>query len=149
MLATESKSTMAKASTLPVHARKCLFLVVLLCAAPGAVRADFGGGILGFLRSLEETVEKKTLWFYRFFGASLHPSKVNLAKDCDYDDPNKIKFCPPALNPMAYANPNLATSSAEESLPSKCLEDPDDPECIELRELQDFASDPSTQYLKI
>jgi hypothetical protein len=119
----------------PAVAGRCVFLIfLLLFSVPNVVDAESGGGVLFFLRSLEETVEKKTLWFYRFFGSSLHPSKLNLAKDCDYDDPNKIQFCPPALNPMIYRSQNFL--SPEKSLPSKCIEDPDDPECRYLRELQ-------------
>jgi hypothetical protein len=116
--------------------RSALLLLFVLCFVPyGEADADFGGGVLGFLRRLEETAAKKTLWFYRFFGANLHPSKLNIAKDCDYDDPNKIQFCPPALNPMAHSSTGSRNALAENSLPSKCLEDPDDAECRKLREL--------------
>ena len=147
-------TTMAKANKPLASGRFGLLLLFLLLSAPHGANAEFGGGVLGFLRNLEFAVEKRTLWFYRFFGNNLHPSKLNLAKDCDYNDVEKIRFCPPALNPAMYGdvNPNLAvnpnvaatTASAnlgdaaasEKSLPSKCLEDPDDPECRELRELQ-------------
>jgi hypothetical protein len=88
--------------------RSRLLVLLLLASAPYGSNADLGIGVLGFLLSLEESaVEKKTLWFYRFFGADLHPSKLNLAKDCDYDDPNKIQFCPPAMNPIVCSNPNM------------------------------------------
>jgi hypothetical protein len=97
--------------------RSGLLLLLLLSSCPphGANAHLLGGGVLGFLRSLEdeERVGKKTLWFYCFFGANLHPSKLNLAKDCDYDDPDMIQFCPPAINPMVVhsGNPNLPMDS--------------------------------------
>ena len=152
-------TTMAKANKPLVFCRSGLLVLFLLLSSPHGANAEFGGGVLGFLRNLEFAVEKRTLWFYRFFGANLHPSKLNLAKDCDYNDVEKIRFCPPALNPAMYGdvNPNLAVNpnvaattktsgdmggTAEKSLPSKCLEDPDDPECREFRDLQSPGNSP-------
>ena len=37
---------------------------------------DLGQGILGFLRSLESTMAKKTMWFYRHFGKNVDPIKT-------------------------------------------------------------------------
>jgi hypothetical protein len=130
MQALKVERKMTKAAKPWTMGRSGLLFLLFLCSVPSGANADRGGGVLGFLHSLEETdVEKETLWFYRFFGANLHPSKLNLAKDCDYDDPNKIQFCPPALNPMIYSRPSSAAGSAgvvaEKSLPSMCLEDPD------------------------
>jgi hypothetical protein len=80
--------------------RSGLLVLLILCSALSGTNADLGGGVLGFLHRLEESTGERTLWFYRFFGANLHSSEVKLARDCDYDDPSKIQFCPPALNPM-------------------------------------------------
>jgi hypothetical protein len=106
---------MANAAKTPRMGRSALLIIVLLCYISARPDADLGGGVPGFFRSLEEAVEMKTLRFYRFFGANVRPNKLNLAKDCDYGDPNKIQFCPPALNPMIYANPNLPAGSSEKS----------------------------------
>jgi len=130
------KSKMVKAVKPKLLGRNVLLVVVLLCSVSYRAKADLSGGVLSFLRGLEEAVEQRTLWFYRFFGSNLHASKWNLAKDCDYDDPNKIQFCPPAVNPVMYANPNLPGGGGSgKSIPSKCLEDPDDPDCGDLRQL--------------
>jgi hypothetical protein len=94
---------MAKSAKTLRMGRSALLVILLLCSISFRSDADLGGGVPGFLRSLEEAVEKKTLRFYRFFGANVRPSKLNLAKYCDYADPNKIQYCPPALNPMNNA----------------------------------------------
>ena len=52
-----------------------------------------GQGILGFLRSMEITIEKKTVWFYRHFGKTVDPEKIDQASRCDYADPDTMKFC--------------------------------------------------------
>ena len=70
--------------------------LLVACAFPGANAAtelNFRG-VSGFLRSLEErVVSEETLWFYRFFGENLHPSQLNMAKDCDYADPRTHQYC--------------------------------------------------------
>lgn len=115
---------------------------------------ELGVGVLGFLRSLEITLEQKTSWFYRYFGQNVDPAKINRAKDCDYGNSFNIKFCPPAFATNAPSqNPNMASGLSSHntehlskenrdlflSIPSKCLEDPDDPECRSLRTLADNA----------
>jgi hypothetical protein len=130
---------MAKALT-PIAMGRIVFVLLLLSAVCiSGVDARAAGGVLGFLRRLEERVEKKTFWFYRFFGTKQEEEKVNLAQQCDYDDPNKIQFCSPVnFNPRLAVNhnPNLpftgGVSGSKTALPSKCLEDPDDPECRKL-----------------
>ncbi|KAL3935184.1 MAG: hypothetical protein SGBAC_009240, partial [Bacillariaceae sp.] len=93
-------------------------------------------GVWGFFCQLESRVERKTVWLFRFFGR--RQEKKNIAQHCDYDDPNKIKFCPPVQvrNPRLAANhnPNLpyAGPKNSEAFPSKCLEDPDDSDCRRL-----------------
>lgn len=87
----------------------CLFLLVYL-ASPGRAISDLTGGFLNFLSgSGDETVEvegnKKRL--------TNAGTKLNLAKDCDYDDATKIVFCPPALNPLTLSN--LKAASSDES----------------------------------
>ncbi len=93
----------AKAAKPWTMGRSGLLVQLLLCSilSPSGAKADLGGGVLGFLRNLEDTVEKKTLWFYRFFGSNLHPDKLNLAKYCDYDDPvSYIHLTLPTLYPL-------------------------------------------------
>lgn len=111
--------------------------------------SDLGQGVLGFLRSLESTVEKKTIWFYRHFGRNVDPSKIDHVRLCDYGDDSNSKFCSPAHNPVVpYQNPNLPKGvsvknnplskqnrSSFTSIPVKCLEDPDTEGCRDLRTL--------------
>jgi hypothetical protein len=88
--------------------------ILVLSAQPECVNGayaadtDLGQGVLGFLRSLETTMEKQTAWFYRFFGVNVDPAKINQVKNCDYNNPDTMHMCPPAYNPRApHANPNL------------------------------------------
>jgi hypothetical protein len=67
------------------------------------------------------------LWFSSFRRAGSNEI-ISSTEDCDYDDPNKIQNCPPALSSMAVY-PNYFISPSSLSLPSKCIEDPEDPEC--------------------
>mmetsp|Transcript_17333 Transcript_17333/g.35919 ORF Transcript_17333/g.35919 Transcript_17333/m.35919 type:complete len:371 (-) Transcript_17333:8-1120(-) len=112
---------------------------------------DFVQGVLGFLRSLETSMEKKTAWFYRHFGKNVDPSMINRVTLCDYGDTSKVKFCSPTNKRQApVQNPNLpkgvttknnalslANKESFVSIPSRCLEDPDAPECHNLRTLGD------------
>jgi hypothetical protein len=89
----------------------CLFFVVYF-ASPGRAISDLTGGFLNFLSgSGDETVEvevnKKRL--------TTSGTKLNLAKDCDYDDATKIVFCPPALSPLTLSNLKAASSAASSS----------------------------------
>ena len=100
--------------------------------------SDLGQGVLGFLRSLESTIEKKTIWFYRHFGRNVDPSKIDHVRLCNYGDDSNSKFCSPAHNPVVPSqNPNLPKGvsvknnplskqnrSSFTSIPFKCLEDP-------------------------
>lgn len=108
------------------------------------------------LKKMEGSIQDKTIWFYRFLGKSFKKDKVaGLTKEdyCDYDDPSKIKFCPPVVPPphVVKAPPTTAATTSTSSAGSgtktttptpfspefisKCLDNPDDPECIRL--LQD------------
>jgi hypothetical protein len=109
------------------------------------------------LNRLEGAVAEKTLWFYRHFGKNLNRNKIvtTAAESCDYDDPNKIKFCPPAPMPphlskqrssgkpaSAKSKETITDAAKEEDfagisplLLTKCLDDPTDPDCVRL--LQD------------
>jgi hypothetical protein len=89
----------------------CLFLVVY-CASPGRAISDLTGGFLNFLtgsgdETIEVEVNKKRL--------TTSGTKLNLAKECDYDDAAKIVFCPPALNPLTLSNLKAASSDASSS----------------------------------
>eukprot|EP00535_Pseudo-nitzschia_heimii_P002942 CAMPEP_0197186964 /NCGR_PEP_ID=MMETSP1423-20130617/14950_1 /TAXON_ID=476441 /ORGANISM="Pseudo-nitzschia heimii, Strain UNC1101" /LENGTH=299 /DNA_ID=CAMNT_0042638413 /DNA_START=226 /DNA_END=1122 /DNA_ORIENTATION=+ len=90
------------------------------------------------------------MWFYRHFGANVDPSKIDQVRLCDYNNANKIKFCAPAFDHQApMKNPNLhidtiaygdsklsfRNRSSFTSIPSRCLEDPDDTKCRNLRTL--------------
>jgi hypothetical protein len=135
-----------------------LLAVLMLCFVERPVHGFFipgtevGVGVLGFLRSLEITLETKTSWFYRYFGQNVDPAKIHRTNDCNYGNPKfNIKLCSPvAFNSNLLSpsqNPNMAsglsTSNVEHlsqdnrssflSIPSKCLEDPDDPECRHLQ----------------
>ena len=123
-----------------------LLLLLSICTLSVAEANLDSRGVLGFLRRLERRAEKKTSWFYRFFGREQEESDFNKAQRCDYDNPNTIQFCNPHVVNPRYAsnhNPNLpqvkdsegSNSSSTAAVPSKCLEDPDDPDCREL--LQD------------
>jgi len=111
---------------------------------------DIGKGIFGFLRSLERTIERKTMWFYRHFGTNIDPSMIDRVRLCDYNDASKIRFCAPASdelistkNPNVYAkhetlsnnSPLSKNKSSFISIPSKCLRDPDGAGCRDLRSL--------------
>ena len=131
-------------------------LALLLCSIkPESVNGvfvpdtDLGQGVIGFLRSLEITMERKTAWFYRYFGQNVDPAKINQVRLCDYSDPAKVKYCSPVFNPRApKQNPNISSGSnansalllkknraSFKSIPSKCFDDPDDPDCRKLRTL--------------
>ena len=107
-------------------------------------------GALGFLRAVEQTIEAKTMWFYRHFGANIDPSKISRANRCDYSKTTNSINCPPAFdknipkqNPNLYAgaqtgddNPlSLKNRASFISIPPRCLEDPDGPDCRDLRAL--------------
>ena len=107
-------------------------------------------GALGFLRAVEQTIEAKTMWFYRHFGANIDPSKIRRANRCDYSKTTNSINCPPASdknipkqNPNLYAgaqtgddNPlSLKNRASFISIPPRCLEDPDGPDCRNLRSL--------------
>jgi len=130
-------------------------------------------GVANFLLDrLEGAAAQKTLWFYRYFGSNLNRNKIeNLSQSvdtsCDYDDPTKIKYCPPVpgtplhkgggggklkkYTQMAAAggedgkaaesNPNMPNNNNKDGniiSPQdliKCLDDPEDPDCLRL--LQD------------
>jgi hypothetical protein len=160
---TTRKSSMSKTT---------FFLALLVTAAVAipSVKAPFvkpkpnqpREGIAGFLDSIHDNVEVKTVWFYRHFGARLSRHRiVGTTKDasCDYDDPIKIKYCPPIGNAPYLMNPNKSNtknknkeihqdggsssnnSNNKEPDPMglmKCLDDPEDPECLRL--LQDFGA---------
>ena len=107
-------------------------------------------GVSGFLEKLEGAVAEKTIWFYRHFGANLNRNKIvgaSAENSCDYDDPEKIKFCPPAPGAPHLVNqqkktkgkPVVSDEKTEEEISplalTKCLDDPTDPDCVRL--LQD------------
>jgi hypothetical protein len=117
-------------------------------------------GVSNFLDRLEGAVAEKTLWFYRHFGQNLNRNKIitSAENSCDYDDPAKIKFCPPVPVPPHLAKQSAAakrtsakkeaTSAAKEEelyagisplALTKCLDDPTDPDCVRL--LQDDEED--------
>jgi hypothetical protein len=109
--------------TLKWMGRSGLLIFLLLCSVPS--NADLGG-ICGSLRYMEETVKKETLWLYRLFGSTAKDALV-ASKDCDYDDPIKIQYCPSALIPHY---PTTTTSNMNALY--LCLEEPNDPECQRL-----------------
>lgn len=131
-------------------------------------------GVANFLLDrLEGEAAKKTLWFYRYFGANLNRNKIdNLSQSvdtsCDYDDPTKIKYCPPVPGtPLhkaggfagigakakqavgggdngkpAESNPNVPNDDNKDKISPqdliKCLDDPEHPDCVRL--LQDTSA---------
>lgn len=133
-------------------------------------------GIVNFLDQLENVVEDKTLWFYRYFGSHLNRNKivgVSADTSCDYDDPEKIKFCPPmpkspfpdakgqrkkistAPKATAKALTNTENEQQEEKddlggisplLLTKCLDNPADPDCVRL--LQDGTTQAASAEVK-
>ncbi|KAL3913866.1 MAG: hypothetical protein SGILL_006324, partial [Bacillariaceae sp.] len=131
-----------------------LGLAAVTIPADGALtsKGGLGQGILGFLRSLEEETQAETEWFYRHFGKSVDPAKLNAARNCHSGTDKYSEKCAPAVNPHApTANPNLPAGAGDaktrflaavakeegrsSSVPSKCLEDPDDPDCRGMRQL--------------
>lgn len=117
-------------------------------------------GVSNFLDKLEGVVETKTLWFYRYFGQNLNRNKIvgaTAENSCDYDDPVKIKFCPPAPKaPLHVAHRTQKKGASAEAQDkadgkgedkddemvgispltlTKCLDNPSDPDCVRL--LQD------------
>ena len=134
----------------------CIFGLLMLSLNLQAVEcfetsnADIGKGIFGFLRSLERTIERKTMWFYRHFGTNIDPSMIDRVRLCDYNDASKIRFCAPASDELiSTKNPNVyvkhetmsnnlplsKNKSSFISIPSKCLRDPDGAGCRDLRSL--------------
>jgi len=111
--------------------------------------SDLSQGVLGFLRSLESTIEKKTAWFYRHFGQNVDPAKIDKVRLCDYGSPSNSKYCSPAFSEKKpVQNPNLPDGvtvnnnplskkdrTTFTSIPMKCLNDPDAAGCRDLRTL--------------
>ena len=56
---------------------------------------------------------------------TLKKEKINLAAKCDYADPEKIKYCPPAIPMKKGGNLNLPGKDEMVVIPAKCLEDVD------------------------
>jgi len=89
------------------HGHGLGFAAAATDAAAGGmnVGGEGGKGVVGFLNRLEGTVTQKTLWFYRYFGQNLNRNKIvgaTVDTSCDYDDPKKIKFCPPVPQPPPH-----------------------------------------------
>ena len=152
-----------RARSLPTNRRRALLPValfnifVMLSLRPEAVHcldelidAEENEGALGFLRAVEDTIEAKTMWFYRHFGANIDPSKISRASRCDYSKAENSINCPPAFdknipkqNPNLYAGAQTGNDSPLSlknrasfiSIPPRCLEDPDGPDCRNLRSL--------------
>ena len=86
-----------------------LFLIGLaLVAIPGEAALTNngnpnGGGVIGFLRGLEEEVHLETAWLYRHFGKNVDPAKIKSAQNCYYGNNKSMDNCAPAINPHPQA----------------------------------------------
>lgn len=127
-----------------------------------------------FWRNLSGDIERKTLLFYRQFGMYLNRNKSRhnyqqqtndekqemetMRLDCDYDDPLKIQYCPPIVNPPSHyvmqqrqrqrrRRRSIRRRRIEDTIsetpktrnlddlvvaPTTCLDSPSDPECRQL-----------------
>jgi hypothetical protein len=64
-----------------------------------------------FQELLEGVFTRKNLWFYSYFGLNLSRDKSVNPENCDYDDPNTIKDCPPTIPPY-HVEPKVKESKA-------------------------------------
>jgi len=103
-------------------------ILILLITCSGCSGAGIES-VAEWLKDVKGVFGRKTIWFYRYFGSTLNRNKVVGILDCDYDNPEKIKFCPPAIPPLLAGGGNGAVP---DFLPTKCLDNPDDPECRQL-----------------
>ena len=85
-------------------------LIALFSPANGLylTDSDLSRGVLGFLRSLESTIEMRTAWFYRHFGKNIDPSKIDRVRLCDYGDHSRMSFCSPAEDDINCSNITLS-----------------------------------------
>jgi hypothetical protein len=113
-------------------------VVALSCVGAGE-----GGGVSDtlsyFLQTMPGVIERKSLTFFSHFGANLNRNRKEGRLECDYDDPAKRSMCPPIVsNPFPPSM--MKKSGADEKamlanlkqLITKCLENPDDPDCRQL-----------------
>lgn len=134
------------------------FITLLLLMGVGEIHAGIGDKVSSIIRSVPGVFERKSLAFFSHFGANLNRNKKDGRLECDYDDPAKIHMCPP-IPPSPFPPPpstpvkekgapsndlpsrkkggaadDRKTASIPADLIAKCLENPDDPDCVRLEE---------------
>ena len=119
--------------------RSMLLVCVLLCTMlPTAFAESSSSNSLDdepfkFLTNLKEMLSRNSVDFYEFFARSFRRDQGYKILDCDYDDPVRVKFCPPVPDPRSVQRLKKNRAQARElALPMKCLDDPEDPDCHRL-----------------
>lgn len=79
---------------------KSLLITLAVIGVGVIIFATHGFGLQhDFQELLQGVFTRKNLWFYSYFGLNLSRDKSVNPENCDYDDPNKIKDCPPTIPP--------------------------------------------------
>ena len=79
-----------------------------------------------------EMLSPRNLSFFGLFASEQNRHKVDGRLDCVFGDPIKGRMCPPVMkDPMAHLKQDAEDENVLETF-SRCLDDPDSPECREL-----------------
>ena len=86
--------------------RAFVWLVVASSRLEVVETHEVGHGVIGFLRTAEDIVERRSFWFYRHFGQKRKEGRLQKSGACDFSDPNTIKYCPPT-NSLRQGNDGI------------------------------------------
>lgn len=142
---TRQRSVMINNTT--ASPRHLMVLILLLATGPFVAAESYIilETVANWLQNLHDIAERKSLSWYRYFGETLNRHRHHGRMDCDYDDPDKIQFCPPEprppfhvkgrqknISPWRSSSTNDKDKISSSSLPIKCLDSPNDPDCRRL-----------------
>lgn len=99
-------------------------------------------GVSAAAEPIDEMPSPRNLSFFGMFATEYNRHKFDGPLDCVYGDAVKGAMCPPVMkDPMAHLKASEGRQNVLEVF-SRCLDDPDDPDC---RELQVGEVSPSSQ----
>ncbi|CAB9501807.1 expressed unknown protein [Seminavis robusta] len=113
--------------------------LLIICSQGSLVRSSEDSDRKdNWLGNIQRSAEERSLLFFHLFGSYLNRNRFPDRLDCDYDDPEKMQYCPPVAPPPKHIRMVDDGTTRQkrgkqrrnvETLPTKCLDNPEDPDC--------------------